>query len=168
VEDIMPPPPPNDPDLRSTKEWTNEITGMSGISKLAKFFLQQKQELNNRRKNENKNEIDTDYRLKRKRDFNATIRACKKTVDSLILLPTYFSSPQLHSLIFKLQNFIIEINNNILVKVTKVENEQCLDIDIKEEEEEEEESKHFYKLIQLSQVGTPGDFIFLFLIIDLY
>ena len=104
VEDIMPPPPPNDPDLRSTKEWTNEITGMSGISKLAKFFLQQKQELNNRRKNENKNEIDTDYRLKRKRDFNATIRACKKTVDSLILLPTYFSSPQLHSLIFKLSH----------------------------------------------------------------
>jgi len=57
----------------------------------------------------------------------------------------------------------LPINNNILVKVTKVENEQCLDIDIKEEEEEEE-SKHFYKLIQLSQVGTPGDFIFLFLI----
>ncbi len=56
----------------------------------------------------------------------------------------------------------LPINNNILVKVTKVENEQCLDIDIKEEEEEE--SKHFYKLIQLSQVGTPGDFIFLFLI----
>jgi serine/threonine protein kinase len=54
----------------------------------------------------------------------------------------------------------LPINNNILVKVTKVENEQYLDLDIKEEEEEE--SKHFYKLIQLSQVGTPGDFIFLF------
>ena len=54
----------------------------------------------------------------------------------------------------------LPISNNILVKVTKVENEQYLDIDIKEEEEEE--SKHFYKLIQLSQVGTPGEFIFLF------
>ena len=55
----------------------------------------------------------------------------------------------------------LPINNNILVKATRVENEQYLDTDIKEEEEA---SKHFYKLIQLSQVGTPGDLIFLFLI----
>jgi hypothetical protein len=100
--------------FRNTKEWTDEIKGMSTLSSLAKLFLRQKKELNDKRKNENINEIDTDYRSKRKRDLNATIRSCKETVNNLILLPTYFSSSNIHSLIFKLQNFIIELNNNIV------------------------------------------------------
>jgi len=100
--------------FRNTKEWTDEIKGISTLSSLAKLFLRQKKELNDKRKNENINEIDTDYRSKRKRDLNATIRSCKETVNNLISLPTYFSSSNIHSLIFKLQNFIIELNNNIL------------------------------------------------------
>jgi hypothetical protein len=100
--------------FRNTKEWTDEIKGVSTVSSLAKLFLRQKKELNDKRRGENINEIDTDYRLKRKRDLNATIRSCKETVNNLISLPTYFSSSDIHSLIFKLQNFIIELNNNIL------------------------------------------------------
>ena len=100
--------------FRNTKEWTDEIKGVSSVSSLVKLFLRQKKELNDKRKGENINKIDTDYRLTRKKVLNATIRSCKEIVNNLISLPTYFSSSDIHSLIFKLQNFIIELNNNII------------------------------------------------------
>jgi hypothetical protein len=100
--------------FRNTKEWADEIKGVSTISSFAKLFVRQKKELNDKRKDENINEIDSDLRLKRKREFNGAIRACKETVNNLISLPSYFSSPDVHNFIFKLQNFIIELNNNIL------------------------------------------------------